>query len=49
MTLEVDESQDIAELVEAILEPVHGDKGLRLEGGGAFNGSAALGYKHRQQ
>jgi len=39
----------IAELVQALLETVHGYEGLRLEGGGTLDGSAAFCNKHRQQ
>ena len=39
----------IAEIVEAVPEPVHADEGLGLEGGGAFDRGATFSDEHRQQ
>ena len=36
-------------VVQPVLEPAHGDDGLRLEGGGALDDAAAGGHGEREQ
>jgi len=38
-----------AVVIEPVLEPAHGDDGLRLEGRGALDDAAAIGHGEREQ